>query len=157
MNISKRVFALGEKESDGYSRTELSKHLDILDESGIDIQEYFLSEEHLECFTYHAPDEEKLRAVKHILVTKYGQAVRKEIAIKISERVCESGSNSFILDDVLGEMNKLLDTVCLCLVIDNKYIERHYSGYIDEYVFYEKMLKLFILEYGKSYEDDMQN
>lgn len=149
MQISKRCYALGEKEIDKYSRLELQELLKILDESGIDITEFFLSEEHFKNFK-NASDREKLRQIKTILVSKYNQDIRKEIALKLSKELAKGNKNpNFLLDGVLTEIDKLISSICLCLLREDNSIESVLAEDCEDYNFFEKILKLFKMEHSK--------
>ena len=60
MQLSKKCYAYGERDLEKYSRLELTTLLEVLDEMGIDINEYFLSPEHMQNFNQR-PDSEKLK------------------------------------------------------------------------------------------------
>lgn len=149
MNISKRVFAIGEKEIDKYSRTELSALLEILDSQGIDINEFFLSEEHMIAFQ-NSPDREKLRQIKQILISSYNQEIRKQIALKLAKQINQSQNTNYMIEGVLNELDKLLTSICYCLLGESS-IETYLAESTDDSNFFEKILKLFEKE-GKTKE-----
>lgn len=152
MQKSKRCYALGEKEIDKYTRSELRELLKILDESGIDITEYFLSEEHMIAFQ-NAPDSEKLRQIKQILISKYNQDIRKEIAMKLAKQIEKENMNPhFLLDGVLKELDKLLTSICYCLLREDNSIETFLAEETPDYNFFEKILRLFKAEHSKDLE-----
>ena len=149
MNLSKRVFAYGEKQTDGYTNAELMELLAILDRSGMDITEYFLSEEHMKCFR-QSPDEEKLRQIKEIIVREYDKAIRKEIAIRLSKKTGSGQDENILLNEVLKELDRLLYPICMCLLGDES-IEAHLAQSLDDCSFFENVSRLFNLQYGKEF------
>lgn len=147
MQIAKRCYALGEKEIDRYSRLELRELLQILQEQGIDITDYFLSEEHMRAFQ-NSKDREKLRQIKQILISNYEQDIRKEIAIKLSKKLEKDSNDNYLLDGVLKELDKLLNSLCYCLLGENS-IESYLAEETADYNFFEKILRLFTSEHSK--------
>ncbi len=147
MNISKRVYALGEKDIDKYTRTELSALLEILDSQGIDITQFFLSEEHMRVFQ-NSPDREKLRQIKQILISSYNQEIRKQIALKLAKQINQSQNTNYMIEGVLNEIDKLLTSICYCLLGEAS-IEAYLAESTEDSNFFEKILKLFDIE-GKS-------
>ena len=114
MQISKQVFAYGEK-SKSYTRAELKALLDLIK---FDINDYFLSDEQIAVFQ-NSNDREKLEKLKKLLIENYNQDIRKEIALEMERQLeKQEGQNrqNFLLKGVFLELNKILNSICLCLL-----------------------------------------
>ena len=151
MQLSKKVYAFGEREADKYTRAELKELLKILDESGIDISKFFLTEEHLLMFQNY-PDKEKLRQIKQIIISNYDKEIRTQIALKLAEKIeTQTSTKNFLLNSVLSELDRLLNSICFCLFGNIAYEDSIFED-TNDYNFFEKILYLFRGEHSEELE-----